>query len=175
MKTKTKLVLASSLAMMALGAGTASAGGSEGSIGVGAEEIFNFNLGGTTFQFGGLSANYDMGQFHVGGLLGFFDNGGNDDTDVFIGGRFYYHIHSTAMADFGIGGTATMGFIGDGDMNTDNPQVMLLEPGLQIRAFIASNVALSFTGGITLGLIDADGVTISGDPTGSAGFHYYFF
>jgi len=36
MKTKTKLVLASSLAMMALGAGTASAGGSEGSIGVGA-------------------------------------------------------------------------------------------------------------------------------------------
>jgi hypothetical protein len=172
---KTTLIIASVLAATALGVGTASAGGSEGSIGVGAEEIFNFNLGGTTFRLGGLSANYDMGQFHVGALLGFFDNGGNDDTDVFIGGRFYYHVHSTAMADFGIGATATMGFIGDGDMNTDNAQVMLLEPGFQIRAFIASNVALSFTGGLTLGLIDADGVSITADPTASAGFHYYFF
>jgi hypothetical protein len=172
---KTKLILTSALAVLALGGGTAFAGGSKGSLGVGGEEIFSLDIGGTTFRVGALSADYDVGEFHVGGFLGFFDNGGNDDTDVFLGGRFYYHIHSTAMADFGIGGTGMLGFIGDGDPNTDNTQVMILEPGLQIRAFIASNVALSLSAGLSIGLMDADGVAITGDPTGSAGFHYYFF
>ncbi|HUQ03120.1 MAG TPA: hypothetical protein VM261_11545 [Kofleriaceae bacterium] len=172
---KTKLAILGGLAALALGAGSASAGGSEGSVGVGAEEIFNVNLAGTTFSIGGLSANYDMGQFHVGGVLGFFDDGGNDDTDVFIGGRFYYHLHSTAMSDFSVGASATMGFLGDGNPGSDNSTVMLLEPGFQIRAFVASNVALSFSGGLTLGLLDADGVSIGGQGTGSAGVHYYFF
>jgi hypothetical protein len=172
---KTKLVLLSSLVAMALGAGTAFAGGSEGSLGIGADEIFNVNIGAATLRVGAVSGDYDAGKFDLGGFLGFYDNGGNDDTDVFLGGRFYFHIASTSMADFGLGGTGFLGFIGDGDPNTDNTQVMILEPGFQVRAFIASNVALSFTGGISLGLMDADGVTISGDPTGSAGFHYYFF
>jgi hypothetical protein len=172
---KTKLAVIGGLAALALGAGSASAGGSKGSIGVGAEQIFDVNLGGATFSVAGLSMNYDAGEFHVGGLVGFFDDGGNDDSDVFLGGRFYYHIHSTAMADFGIGGSVALGFIGDGNPNSDNSTVMLLEPGFQIRAFVASNVALSFSGGLTIGLLDADGVAVDGSPTGSAGVHYYFF
>ena len=164
-----KLAVASGLAVLVLGVGAASAGGSKGSIGVGGEAQINGNLG-------GLSANYDMGEFHVGGFLGFSDDGGDDDTDVAIGARFYYHVHSSAMADFGVGGSIGFGFFGDRTPGVDNnATVMFLEPGLQIRAFVASNVALSFTGGLTLGLADAEGVAVTAQPVGSAGVHYYFF
>lgn len=171
-----------SLALLAAVAGTASAGGSKGSLGVGGEAqiggaFIDFG-GGNGFQvnLGGLSANYDMGDFHLGGFLGFADGGGTDDTDVAVGGRFYYHVHSTAMADFGVGGSVGLGFIGDRNGGADNNStVMLIEPGLQIRAFVASNVALSFTGGLTLALIDAEGQALTAQPVGSAGVHYYFF
>lgn len=181
----------SALALAAL-AGTASAGGSKGSIGVGGEATFgnaivNFDVGGgddPEIDIGtipGLSIVYDAGQFHAGGFLGFRDgaddnDGDADDTDVAIGGRFYYHIHSTAMADFGIGGSATVAFIGDRTEGLDaNATAMLIEPGFQIRAFVASNVALSFAGGLSLGLVDAEGVQVTAQPTGAAGVHYYFF
>ena len=164
-----KLAVASGLAVLLVGAGAASAGGSKGSIGIGGEAQLNGNLG-------GLSANYDAGEFHVGGFLGFSDDGGEDDTDVAIGARFYYHIHSSAMADFGVGGSIGLGFIGDRMPGMDeNATIMFLEPGLQARAFVASNVALSFTGGLTLGLADAEGVAVTAQPVGSAGVHYYFF
>lgn len=164
---KNTLVLVSSLAVLALGAGTAFAGGSEGAVGVGAE----YQMSG----LGGLSGSYDMGQFHVGGFLSFDDDGGNDDTDVGLGGRFYFHLHSTAMSDFGVGGSFGVGFLGDGDPNTENPTVVFIEPGFQVRAFIASNVALSFTAGLTLATADAEGLAITGQPNGVAGVHYYFF
>ena len=57
----------------------------------------------------------------------------------------------------------------------DSFTALLIEPGMQIRAFVASNVALSFTGGLTLGLADAEGVALTAQPVGSAGVHYYFF
>ena len=152
-------------------ASPAFAGGSEGSIGVGAE----FNLAAVTVPFGGVSANYDMGQFHVGGALGFADGGGDDDTYYSIGGRFYYHVHSTAMSDFGVGGELHIASVGDGDPDTDNLTFMILEPGVQLRAFVASNVALSFSAGIAVGLMDADGFAMTGQVTGGAGVHYYFF
>ncbi len=161
-------MLVSGLAVLAIGAGTAFAGGSKGSVGVGAE----LQLSG----LGGMSANYDMGEFHFGGFLGFNDEGGVDDTDIELGGRFYYHLHSTAMADFGVGGSIGIGFIGDETPNVDNDlTVVFIEPGIQIRAFIASNVALSFTGGLTLGVSDADGVAVTGQFNGVGGVHYYFF
>src|SRR5689334_14556422 len=74
----------------------AHAGGQPGTIGVGAE----FQLNGFA---GGVSMNYDTGDFHVGGLLGFSDPEGEDNTFA-VGARFFYHVHSTAMADFGLGG-----------------------------------------------------------------------
>jgi len=160
-------MLVSGLAVMGLGAGTALAGGSEGSIGVGAE----YQLSG----LGSLSGSYDVGQFHVGGFLGFQDGGGTDDTDIDLGARFYYHVHSTPQSDFGVGGSFGLRFDADGNANTDNATLLFIEPGLQIRAFVASNVALSFTAGLSLGLIDANGVSIGGAPVGGAGVHYYFF
>jgi len=148
--------------------GTASAGGSKGSLGVGAEAQLNG-------QLGGLSANYDLGEFHLGGFLGFSDQGGEDDTDIAFGGRFFYHVHSTAMADFGIGGSFGVGLVGDRAPGDNNATLVFIEPGFQIRAFVASNVALSFTGGLTLGVADAEGVEVTGQVNAVAGVHYYFF
>lgn len=166
---KNNLMIVSGLAVLAMGAGDAFAGGSENSVGVGAEYL----LGG---GMGGLSANYDMGMFHVGGFLSFNDDGGDDDTDVEIGARFYYHVHSTAMSDFGVGGAIGMGFYGDETPGVDNDTTLVfIEPGIQIRAFVASNVALSFTAGLTLGTADAEGLAITGQPNALAGVHYYFF
>lgn len=165
---KKNLAVVSGLAVLMLGAGVASAGGSKGSLGVGGELQLNG-------QLGGLSANYDMGEFHVGGFLGFSDEGGEDDTDIALGARFYYHVHSSAMADFGVGGGFGVGFIGDRAPGDNNQTLVYIEPGLQIRAFVASNVALSFTGGLTLGTADAEGVAITALPSAFAGVHYYFF
>jgi hypothetical protein len=165
-------------------AGSAAAGGSEGSVGVGAE----FGINGQT---GGVSVNYDAGKFHLGGFLGFSNGGGSNDTDYTLGGRFFYHINSTAMSDFGIGGTFGLLSLDDRGMG-DRAQLMFLEPSFQIRLFLASNVALSFTAGVVIGLVDADdtygfsigaqnlGVTGAGQSaatsiiSGAAGVHYYF-
>ena len=166
--------------IVAATASVASAGGQAGSIGVGAE----YQLSG----LGGVSVNYDAGQFHLGGFLGYYDPNGPDNTVVEIGGRFYYHVHSTAMSDFGIGGGFGLASepAGGGPNNNQNTNVYL-EPGFQIRLFIASNVALSFTGGLVIGLIDAGGAAITGQGiggapafdtvgfSGGAGVHYYFF
>ena len=151
------LVLASS--------GTAFAGGIPGSIGVGAES----ELSGAD----GVSVNYDAGRFHLGGFLGFDDPEGGSNDELEIGGRFFYHIASTAMSDFSLGGglgIRSQNNPAPGDRTTE----LFLEPGFQIRAFIVSNVALSFTGGISIGAIDASAVRIFGDFTGTAGVHYYF-
>ena len=148
----------------------AAAGGKEGSIGAGAE----FGLNGET---GGASISYDAGKFHFGGFLGFDDDGGNDDTDYTFGARFYYHVHSTSMTDFGVGGG--IGFFSEDDRNIivdERASRLYFEPGVQFRAFIATNVALSFTTGFSFGVSDADGnATIGGQINALGGIHYYFF
>jgi len=167
---KKNLLLPGCVAVLLCGAGTAVAGGAEGSLGVGAE----FQLSG----FGGASVNYDAGPFHVGAFFGMSDFEGDDNTIVDIGGRFYFHVHSTAMADFGVGGSLGLAFEGDNvtpDPDDEDETYMSIEPGVQIRAFVASNVALSFTTGIAIALMDADGFTLGGQVNALAGVHYYFF
>ena len=161
------------LAMLFLmaAAGVASAGGSAGSIGVGGEYQLN--------GIGGASFNYDGGKFHVGAFLGLNDPQGADNTDFTIGGRFFYHVASTAMSDFSVGGSVGIlsdgipptGGVGKGTRDTN----LYVEPGFQIRAFIASNVALSFSGGIVIRALDDSGVQFGAQFTGVAGVHYYFF
>jgi hypothetical protein len=146
-------------------ASVAHAGGQAGSIGVGAE----FQINGT----GGASLNYDAGDFHVGGFLGFADGDGPDNTAIDLGARFYYHVHSTAMADFGVGGS--LGIVsedppGGGDKQT----LVFIEPGIQVRLFLAANVAISASTGVVIGTADAGGVLFTGQTIG-AGLHYYFF
>lgn len=157
------------LAMIVVLAATAPAlaGGVEGTIGVGAE----VGLNGET---GGASVNYDAGKFHVGGFIGFDDDGGNDDTDYTFGARFYYHVHETTMSDFGVGGM--IGFYSEDNVApVDRDTRLYFEPGIQIRAFLSNNVALSFTTGLSFGLADGDGASITGQITALGGVHYYFF
>ncbi len=175
MKNTTKLAALVLMAML----GTANAGGSDGAIGVGAEYMLSsFSIGGggttpgTSFGLGGPSLNYDAGKFHVGGFLSVLDPGGTNNTTVEFGGRFYYHVHSTAMTDFGVGGS--IGVL-NYDAGRDRNTAMFIEPGFQIRVFLQSNVALSLTAGLAIGAADADGVYLIGEAVGSGGLHYYFF
>ena len=171
----TKLILIASLAL----ASPAFAGGKEGAIGVGAEEQVNGEVGGA-------SVNYDAGAFHVGGVLGYerdkfgadpnTGNGGVTATTFVIGARFFYHVHTAGQADFGVGGQvglAEIPFVGTMGA-IDHHARMFLEPSFQIRAFITPNVALSFTGGIVIGTVDANSIAITGQVDGIAGIHYYF-
>ena len=163
-----KNILLATLLVLAT-TGPALAGGSEGTIGVGAE----YGLNGQT---GGASMNYDAGLFHAGGFLGFHDDGGNNDTDYTFGARFYYHLHTTSLSDFGVGGM--IGFYSADHRNMapqERQSLLYFEPGVQIRAFISNNVALSFTVGLSFALADADGADIDGQLQALGGVHYYFF
>jgi hypothetical protein len=154
--------------LLVVAQGSATAGGQSGSLGVGAE----FQLNGA----GGASLSYDAGDFHAGGFLGFFDPGGNQDSTFQFGGRFYYHIHSTAMSDFGVGGS--LGVVSFPNAMNERQTGIYVEPGVQIRLFLASNVALSASTGVVIGTSDADGVAITGSAVGfvgGVGLHYYFF
>jgi hypothetical protein len=163
MKTSLLAAIVVSSSVLASG-GLARAGGTPNTIGVGAE----FQLSG----IGGLSANYDAGKFHVGGFLGYFDPQGPNNTIVDIGGRFFWHVASTASSDFSIGGGLGIQSTHDGAGNSVTN--LFIEPGFQIRAFITPNVALSFTGGIEIGAADASEVNITGNIVGEGGVHYYF-
>lgn len=166
LRAMNKTLIGSTFAVVSvLGAGTALAGGSQGTIGVGAEA--------TLSGLGGMSFSYDAGSFHAGGFLSFRDEGQEDDTDIGLGGRFFWHIHSTPVSDFSIGGNLGMQFVDTGPNQSDS--LLYLEPAIQLRAFIAGNVAISATAGISIGLSDASGVDLTGQPTGAAGIHYYFF
>lgn len=171
--TKTTLLAA---VLVAGAAGVAHAGGSEGSIGVGAEYMIGGSSSVLSGGAGGASLNYDAGKFHVGGFLGISDGEGANNTDISVGGRFFYHVASTAMSDFSVGGSIGLVSIDTRGMpNADRQNLLFIEPGFQIRAFVATNVALSFTGGISIGAVDAGGVLLGAQPTGIAGVHYYFF
>lgn len=147
-------------------AGTASAGGQAGSIGVGAE----FQISG----LGGLSVNFDAGKFHAGGFLGYFDPAGPNNVTVDVGGRFFYHLASTASADFSLGGSLGIQSANDAPGNTNRHTDVFIEPSFQIRAFVVPNVALSFAGGVVIGAADASELDLSGNIVGEAGIHYYF-
>jgi hypothetical protein len=150
--------------------GTARAGGQPNSIGVGAE----LQISG----LGGLSVNYDAGRFHAGGFFGYFDPQGPNNSTVDVGGRFFFHIASTATSDFSLGGSLGIENANDGGTPNNRHTDVFLEPSFQIRAFIVSNVALSFTGGIVIGAADISELDLtsntSGRVTGMAGVHYYF-
>lgn len=164
---------------------SADAGGLPNTVGVGAEAELS--------GLGGLSLNYDAGKFHLGGFIGYdrFDTGGmmsRTESVVAFGGRFFYHVHSTAMSDFGLGGVIDAVSVPTGNDMRDT--FTYLEPSFQIRLFVASNVALSFNAGfvfaisgpqsetaITGQIVGGHSFDIGNLPiglTGGAGVHYYF-
>src|SRR5207249_1831155 len=109
-------------------------------------------------------------KFHAGGFIAYDDPTGGNNTVVEFGGRFFYHVHSTAMSDFGIGGSVGIESVPAG-MNTRD-DLLFIEPSFQIRLFVASNVAFSFTAGMTIGTVDASGVAVTGQGVGGGGFSF---
>lgn len=144
------------------------AGGAAGSFGIGAETQIS--------GLGGVSASYDAGPFHAGAFFAFVDPTAPNNTRFDLGGRFFFHVHHTTSADFSLGGS--LGF-----SSTDTPDAaggattandVYLEPSFQIRWFVASNLALSFIGGFSIGLTNDDKTFEIDGLRGIAGIHYYF-
>jgi hypothetical protein len=160
------------LALAILSVPTVASANVPGSIGIGVEAQIN----GT----GGISVNYDGGKYDAAGFFGLVDPGTNNSTTTYeVGGRFFYHLHQTPTTDFGLGGS--IGLDSTPNANNDRQNLLFLEPGFQIRWFVAANLALSFAGGIIIGVADAQGVAIGGqsvaggaNAVAGAGITYYF-
>jgi hypothetical protein len=128
----------------------------------------------------GISAAFDGGPWHVDGILGLVKPASGTRATFNIGGRFWYHLHITANSDFSVGGGLGYRRIPAGAGSAD---VVNIEAGAQIRAFITGNVALSGTLGLSIATIDIEGYSIIGQLlagqtlSGGAGFglHYYFY
>jgi len=141
--------------------------------GIGAETMLpdTYGIGG----LGGLTVVYDAGLFHVEGILGFVDYPDNaDGTDLDVGGRFLYHIHEAASADFSIGGGVGMHHVFL-DNNRNDVNDFILEGLIQMRAFIVPNVALSGSAGVTATAGDDDLFAVTSQLLGAVGITYYFY
>ena len=157
------LVLGTTLALPSVARGedmTMGNASSASGIGVGVESILSGPTGPTVV--------YQTPSFHVSGLLGFRDDG--DDTDITLAGRFFYQVHAGELADFNVGGGVGIVHRDDGD-NAD--QDLHLEGGAKIRVFLAPNVALSSTLGLSL-VPDGESA-FTGQLQGTMGITYFFF
>jgi hypothetical protein len=165
----TKILTCTAFTAALLASTTAFAGGSKGSIGVGADTPL---AGGVLPE---AAVDFDAGMFHVGGGLGIQNPDGPNNTEVDVSGHFWFHVHSTAMSDFSVGGDLLFQSLGNGPGNNGSTTDVFLDPGAQIRAFIASNVALSFTIGMSIGVGDSNDFFFGARPYADAGIRYFFF
>jgi len=125
------------------------------------------------------SANvvYDMGVFHIEGLLGFTSDpppGGMGDrsNNWVFGAGGWYHLHKGASSDLSAGGVVAINYqstAGGSDTLT------ALEPGIYARAFLTSNFAVFFRGGLAFVLGNDDGAAFyfGGQPLLLGGFTYF--
>jgi hypothetical protein len=122
----------------------------------------------------GLSVAYDAGPWHLDSMLGISKDDGPDPADrrpsIDLGGRFWFHLHKSTNSDFSIG--AGLGYQHHGPSTAD---VLSVEGGAQLRAFIVSNVALSFSVGLGVQMVDVSRVVLGGQFVGGAAVHYYFY
>lgn len=126
-------------------------------------------------NLGGFGAAFDGGQFHIDGFLYFNDPGEEVKANFGLGGRFWWHLHSTANSDLSLGGGVGFFNIGGADNpGAEGATVVNIEAGAQIRAFIAQNVAVMGSAGIGLATSDGEGVLFSGHLLGSFGIIYFF-
>jgi hypothetical protein len=130
----------------------------------------------------GLSLAYDAGPWHVDSMLGLVKPGAGVRANFDLGARFWYHIHSTANADFSVGGG--LGYIRIGNRAPASATTgIFIEAGGQIRVFLASNVALSGSLGLSIATADFEAYGLGGQLlagqsfAAGAGFglHYYFY
>jgi hypothetical protein len=121
----------------------------------------------------GPSLTYQAPRFHVEGIVGFHDDG---VTEIDLAGRFWFHVHSTAASDFSVGGGIGFESI---DFGPETDTDLHVEGGAQLRAFLASNVALSAALGLAIengdDNDDEDIEFLAGQLVGGLGITYFFF
>lgn len=120
----------------------------------------------------GIQIVYDKSAFHIEGILAFADAG---TSDLDIGGRFWYHIHSGHRSNFSIGGglglaRSSMDVLG---MSVDTTTIHI-DLGAEIRAFVTDNVALSADLGLSVLADDGDGFLLGGSLIGAGSITYFF-
>lgn len=123
---------------------------------------------------GAATLSYDAGNFRIDGLLYmlFIARDNVDDQGAFaIGARAFYKLHSSSKADFSVGGGLVLGFVDAGDTDLR----LGLDGAVQLRVWLASNVALNGSAGIGFSIGDSPFVfALSGQLTGGFGLIYYF-
>jgi hypothetical protein len=165
------LFLGSSTVALAQQTAAPARGAGRAGFGAGAEYTLTGLLGGTFV--------YDAGTWHADVLLN--SNFAHAQNQIGVAGRFFFVLHQSAAADFSIG--PGIGFVHRHRENDDgsNPQDfndIHVEGGLQIRAFVVSNVALSASAGI--GAVfpsspDHSSASIGGQAGASFGITYFFY
>jgi hypothetical protein len=107
------------------------------------------------------------GGFHVDGFFGLEHySGGGGSTPFSLGGRFWYHIHAAAFADFSLGGGVGIHHWKDTNSHND----VSLEVGSQMRAFLVPNVALLADLGLGITFADNDNILIGAQSVGGSNF-----
>lgn len=125
------------------------------------------------------SANvvYDMGLFHIEGLLGFTSDppgGGMGDrsNNWVFGAGGWYHLHKGASSDLSAGGVVAINYQSTA---AGSDTLTAIEPGIYARAFLTSNFAIFFRGGLAFVLGNDDGASFyfGGQPLLLGGFTYF--
>jgi hypothetical protein len=132
-------------------------------------------VGGTAFLSGLAGANvvYDMGAFHLEGLLGFVRQpvGMTNATTWNVGVGGWYHLAMGDNSDFSLGGTVGFAHYTLGEGDTD----FRVEPGAMIRAFVTSNVAVHARLGLAFVFNEnSDMFMLGSDVVGGFGATYFF-
>jgi hypothetical protein len=146
---------------------TPAASGHGRGLGVGAMTMLN-GFDGALVTWGSAG-----GGFHADGFFGLRHyTDGASTTPFSIGGRFWYHVHAAAFADFSLGGG--LGLLhydtNPGSPNNDSRLDLALQVGGQIRAFIVPNVALLADLGLGVTFGPTDDLLIGGQAPGGGGF-----
>jgi hypothetical protein len=113
---------------------------------------------------------YDTAVFHIEALIAFARSDAN--TNLGIGGRFWYHLHRSERADFSLGGG--LGLLSLDSDPGDSAMVFDLEGGGEVRLWLVENVSLSAALGLVVLAGDGDGVDLVGDLTGAGALTYFF-
>lgn len=119
----------------------------------------------------GLNLIFDGGGWHADAILGV--SGGNG-TGLDLGARGWFHLHNSNAADLSLGGGLGMMYRDPEGMG-ESSNIIRIDIGAMIRAFITSNVAVSAFGGLGVWAGDGDGFVLTGQPLGSVGAAYYFW
>ena len=121
----------------------------------------------------GLSVVYDVGTWRVSSLLNVLF--AEDSFTAFrLGGRFFYRLHRTSMADFSVGAGA--GFEYFDTPGDDNQSVGGYFEALgQIRVFLVRNVSLNANLGFGFRVGDGPNTFgLTGQANGGFGITYFF-